>query len=292
MLHAASLLYDGAIVAERHSAVGEFLATRPAGADPTVAAIIAAAGQVTGPAFATDLDRLAHARARAHAALAEVDALLLPVTTEHPTIAAVAEDPLGINRRMGTYTNFANLLDTAAMAVPAGEADGGPFGVMLVVPAMRDHVALDLAARIAGTDPGPLLTGDVAELFVVGAHLRGQPLTSDLEQIGARFLAEVSTSDAYRMVALATVTPKPGLVRHGPGLGAPIAGELWQVSSSGLGRFLAGLPSPMGLGPVELSDQRWVTGFCCSAEAGAAGTDITAYGGWRGYLAAQAGLLS
>ena len=90
----------------------------------------------------------------------------------------------------------------------------------------------------------------------------------------------VTTSDAYRMVVLATVTPKPGLVRHGTGQGAPIAGELWKVSPAGLGRFLAGLPAPMGLGPVELADGSWVTGFCCSAEAATAGTDITSTGGW------------
>lgn len=287
LLEAAVLLYDGAIVAERYAAVGEFLAGAPAGADPTVAAIISAAGTVGGPAFAADLDRLAAARSRAHAALAGVDALLLPVTTEHPTIAAVAADPIGINRRLGTFTNFANLLDMAAMAVPAGEADGGPFGVMVVVPRLQDHVALDIAARLTGSATGPLLTTEVVELLVVGAHLRGQPLNGQLEALGARFLAEVVTSDAYQLVALDTDVPKPGLVRHGTGLGAPIAGEVWQLSPAGLGRFLADLPAPMGLGPVELSDGRWVPGFCCSAEAGAAGTDITAYGGWRAYRAAR-----
>ncbi|HEY2204209.1 MAG TPA: allophanate hydrolase [Pseudonocardia sp.] len=297
LLEAALLLYDGAVVAERHAAVGAFLATGPAGADPVVAGIIRAAADVSGSAFAADLGHLASAAAHARAALAGSDALLLPVTTEHPTIAAVLADPLGINRRLGTYTNFANLLDMAAMAVPAGEADGGPFGVMVVVPAMDDHVALDLAARLtaeapsgsapAGSAPPPL-SGDVVDLLVVGAHLRGQPLNGDLERLGARFVSAAATSDAYRMVALPTATAKPGLVRHGAGLGAPIAGELWQLSPGGLGRFLAGLPAPMGLGPVELADGRWVTGFCCSAEAGASGTDITAYGGWRAYLAARA----
>ena len=286
LLRTANLLYDGAIVAERHAAVGEFLATDPAGADPTVATIITAAAEVTGSAFAADLDRIARARVHARALLADVDALLLPVTTEHPTIAAVKADPMGINRRLGTFTNFANLLDTAAVAIPSGIADGGPFGVMLVVPTMHDHVALDLAARLTESAPGPLLTADVAQLLVVGAHLRGQPLNRQLERIGARFTAEVTTSDAYRLVALATDPPKPGLIRHGRSLGAPITGELWQVSAAGLGRFLTALPNPMGLAPVELSDGRWVTGFCCSAESGDAGTDITEHGGWLAYLSA------
>ncbi|WP_280345273.1 allophanate hydrolase, partial [Nocardia abscessus] len=136
LLGAALLLYDGALVAERYAAVGAFLDTAPASADPTVAAIIGAARAKTGPAFATDLDTLARAKATAAESLHGFDALLLPTTTEHPTIAAVHADPIGINRRMGTYTNFCNLLDMAAVAVPgASTADGAPFGVMLVTPA-------------------------------------------------------------------------------------------------------------------------------------------------------------
>ncbi|MFF0541704.1 allophanate hydrolase [Nocardia thailandica] len=285
LLDAARLLYDGALVAERYAAVGAFLDTAPDGLDPTVAAIIAAARDLPAHAFAADLDTLAHARAAARALLADVDGLLLPTTTEHPTLAAVAEDPVGINRRMGTYTNFCNLLDLAAVAVPgAPTADGLPFGVTVVVPTFGDQVAVDLAARITGDDEPPTLVVTGIDLAVFGAHLRGQPLHWQLEALGARFAGAVTTTDAYRLTALDTVPPKPGLVRHGDGLGAPIRGELFRVSPAGLGTFLAELPAPMALTAVELADGRTVTGFACTYDAAVAATDITEHGGWVDYL--------
>ncbi|MFI9405914.1 allophanate hydrolase [Nocardia sp. NPDC052316] len=285
LLDAALLLYDGAIVAERHASVGAFLATAPAGADPTVAAIIEAAGKTTGPEFAADLDALARARAAAAVLLDDFDALLLPTTTEHPSIAAVQADPIGINRRLGTYTNFGNLLDLAAIAIPGQPTtDGAPFGVMLATPAFADQVGVDLAARLLGAESTPLLVERGVELAVFGAHLRGQPLHWQLEQIGARFAGEIHTTDAYRLTALATTPPKPGLVRYGDGLGAPIAGELFRVAEAGLGSFLADLPAPMALASVELSDGRSVTGFTCTYEAAINATDITSFGGWKAYL--------
>ncbi|MFE7798230.1 allophanate hydrolase [Nocardia sp. NPDC057440] len=288
LLDAARLLYDGAIVAERYAAVGEFLDTAPAGADPTVTAIIDAARATTGPGFADDLDTLARVRAATTALLAGFHGLLLPTTTEHPSIAAVQADPLVINRRLGTYTNFCNLLDMAAVAVPGlPTAAGLPFGVMVVVPAFADQVAIDIAARIVGADPPPALVDDGTELAVFGAHLRGQPLHWQLEEIGARFAGEITTTAAYRLTALDTTPPKPGLVRHGDGLGAPILGELFRVSAAGLGRFLAALPAPMALTSIELSDGRSVIGFACTYDAAEAATDITSFGGWKAYLQHQ-----
>ncbi|WP_280482189.1 allophanate hydrolase [Nocardia cyriacigeorgica] len=286
LLDAALLLYDGAIVAERYAAVGEFLATAPPETlDPTVTAIIRAAEHTTGPGFAADLSTLATARAAAKALLDGYDGLLLPTTTEHPAIAAVQADPVTINRRMGTFTNFCNLLDMAAVAVPgAPTEDGSPFGVMVVVPAFADQVAIDIAARLIGTDSTPALFDHDAELAVFGAHLRGQPLHWQLEQIGARFAGEIRTTDAYRLTALDTTPPKPGLVRHGPGQGAPIVGELFGVSAAGLGSFLSALPAPMALANIELEDGRTVVGFACTYDAAVAATDITEFGGWKKYL--------
>ncbi|GCD18807.1 amidase [Cellulomonas algicola] len=315
MLDAATLLYDGAIVAERYEAVGAFLDTDPVDADPTVAAIIRGGRDVPAHAYVADRARLDAARADALVALDGCDLLLLPTTTEHPTIAAVQADPVGLNRRLGTYTNFVNLLDLAAVAVPAGEADGGPFGVTVIARAFDDQLALDLAARLltpvptatsptdtpppapapstSGAPPAPLLTAPLVvapgvDVLVVGAHLRGQPLNGELEDLGARFVASVRTSDAYRLVALDTTPRKPGLVRVGPGHGAPIAGEVWRVAPGALGRLLAALPGPLNLGQVELEDGTWVVGFGCTAESGLAGADLTWAGGWVAALRAGA----
>lgn len=290
MLSAARLLYDGAIVAERYEAVGAFLADAP-DADPTVRSIILSGRDTPAHAYVADRALLAAAKVEAATVLDGCDLLLLPTTTEHPTIAAVQADPLAINRRLGTYTNFVNLLDMAAVAIPAGEADGGPFGITVLSRAFDDQLALDLAARLLTSPDDPtnlddsadddrLLVGTGVDVLVVGAHLRGQPLNAELEELGARFVRAVRTSDAYRLAALDTQPRKPGLVRAGPGAGAPIAGEVWRLSPGALGRMLAGLPAPMTLGQVELADGTWVVGFGCTAESGAAGADITSTGGW------------
>ncbi|MEU4415462.1 allophanate hydrolase [Nocardia salmonicida] len=284
LLDAARLLYDGAIVAERYAAVGEFVDKGAPGLDDTVAGIISAAKELDAHSFAHDLDTLARARTTATALLAGFDGLLLPTTTEHPSIAEVEAEPLAINRRLGTYTNFCNLLDLAAVAIPGKPtADGLPFGVTVVAPAFADQLAVDLAARVTGI-PAPLLVETGVPLAVFGAHLRGQPLHWQLEQLGARFAGEITTTDAYRLTALDTTPPKPGLVRHGDGQGAPILGELFLVSPAGLGRFLAELPPPMALTSIDLSDGRAVVGFACSYDAAVAATDITRFGSWVGYL--------
>ncbi|TQF69417.1 allophanate hydrolase [Rhodococcus spelaei] len=284
LLAAARLLYDGAVVAQRYAAVGRFLDTHPDGADPTVAAIVAAARTPAAHELVADLDAVLRAKAAAAVTLAGCDALLLPTTTEHPTIAGVQADPTGVNRRMGTFTNFCNLLDMAAVAVPgASTAQGHPFGVMFVVPAFGDQVAIDLAARLTGA-PAPTLVDTGVELAVFGAHLRGQPLHWQLEQLGARLVETVTTTDAYRLYALDTVPLKPGLVRRGAGLGAPVIGEVFRVSAAGLGGFLAALPAPMALTSVELSDGRSVVGFSCTHDAIDGATDITEFGGWVAYL--------
>ncbi|MFB8001471.1 allophanate hydrolase [Nocardia sp. NPDC056000] len=288
LLEAALLLYDGSIVAERYAAVGAFLDTAPAGADPTVAAIISAAAATTGPGFAADLDTLARARAFAAELLEPFDALLLPTTTEHPSLAAVQADPIGINRRLGTFTNFCNLVDLAAVAIPgAATATGYPFGVMIVVPAFADQVAVDIAARLQNADTAPLLVDRGVDLAVFGAHLRDQPLHWQLEELGARFAGAIRTTDAYRLTAMATTPPKPGLVRTEPGAGAPIPGELYRLSEAALGRFLAALPAPMALTAIELEDGRGVIGFTATHDATATAADITEYGGWRAYLSAR-----
>ncbi|OBG18716.1 allophanate hydrolase [Mycobacterium sp. 852002-51057_SCH5723018] len=231
LLDAALLLYDGAFVAERYTAVGEFLETRPAGADPVVASIITAGRAITGPAFAADLNALARARADAAQLLGGFDALLLPTTTEHPTLAEVRADPYSINRRMGTYTNFGNLLDMAAVAVPgAATATGAPFGVTVVVPAFADQTAVDIAARLSGTT-SPLLVETGCDVALSGAQVT---MRRQLEQLGARYTARVNTMER----------------------GATVEGDLFRISEAGLGHLLASLPVPATLSRVHLENGR------------------------------------
>jgi len=288
-LAAAELLYGGALVAERYAAVGAFLDTTPDDADPIVAAIIGGARDIPAAAMVTDLQRLDEFRLSAREMFAHVDALLLPTTTEHPTIAQVLADPIGVNDRLGTYTNFANLLDLAGVAVPAGQVEGTHFGVTVLVPAFHDRVAADVARLLSPPDPhqppAEVVVGaqPALPLVVVGAHMSEQPLNDQLTEPGARRVGWVSTAAEYRLYALPTTPPKPGLV-HTPGRGAAIRGEKWLLPPAGLGTFLASLPPPLALGPVQLSDGDFVTGFLCPAAAAETGTDITAHGGWAAFL--------
>ncbi|WP_419774923.1 allophanate hydrolase [Glycomyces harbinensis] len=275
LLDAALLLYEGALIAERHAAFGAHIDAWPADADPTVAQIVAGAGKFTAADLVADQQALRAAQQHAAVLLTGFDALVLPTAPLHPTLADVAADPIGVNAAMGTYTNFVNLLDMAAVALPAGNAGTKGFGISVIVPAFHDQIAIDLAARAAG-EPPALFAPAEAELVVFGAHLTGFPLNHQLTDLGARLAGEVATAPAYRMYELATEPPKPLVVRSGDGASLP--GERWLLSPAALGRFLAALPAPMTLGKVELADGTWATGFVANEPAG---EDITAVGGWR-----------
>ncbi|WP_330303332.1 MULTISPECIES: allophanate hydrolase [unclassified Streptomyces] len=275
---AAAMLYEGAFVAERYTAVGSFvdklITEGGEGLDPTVAGIITRARDIPAHQLYADQDRLAELRTRAIAQLGDADALLLPTTPGHPTLAEVAADPLGANARLGRFTNSTNLFDLAAVAVPAGLTPAGlPFGVMLIGPAFTD----ERLARIAG------LLQPRLRIAVVGAHLSGQPLNTQLLSLGAEWESTTTTAPVYRLHALPTTPPKPGLVHIGEG-GAAIEAEVWRLPAEGLGQLLAALPRPMALGQVELADGSRVPGFLCEPGALAEAPDITAYGGWRAYL--------
>nr|WP_313777049.1 allophanate hydrolase [Mycobacterium sp.] len=291
-LEAARLLYDGGLVAERHEAAGAFVdAHRGAeDLDPTVAAIIAAAGVVPATRLLADRARLSELTAAAMNTLADCHALLVPTTTEHPTLAEVAADPVGVNSRLGTYTNFCNLMDLCAVAVPSGTGShGAQFGVSVLARAGADALALDIARLVtespAEAAPWPARAGlDTTTLLVVGAHLRGQPLAWQLDDRGARWCGPVHTAPQYRLARLDTDPPKPGLARVAPGDGAAIYGELWLIGTAMLGDFLAALPAPMSLGRATLADGTEVVGFGCTTEAWESGQDITHHGDWPGYL--------
>ncbi|MEN3307468.1 MAG: allophanate hydrolase [Micromonosporaceae bacterium] len=287
-LAAAALLYGGGWLAERWAAFGHLL--DGPGVDPTVRAVVTPGRDVTGATVFEAADRLAGLRRATEPVWAEVDALLLPVTPGHPTLAEVAADPVGVNARLGTYTNFVNLLDLCAVAVPAGtREDGLPFGVQLIAPAFADAPLLDLAARWCGEPaPPPPVPAGFSLLAVCGAHLSGLPLNPQLVGLGGRLHSRARTAAGYRLYRLpGTGVPRPALVRTGDGPAEGVPVEVWQLPDQAVGALLGTVPPPLGFGPVALSDGSTVAGFRADALAVRDGTDITGSGGWRHYLAAS-----
>jgi allophanate hydrolase len=310
-LAAARLLYEGPWLAERWLAFGHLL--DGPGVDPTVRQIVSPGRDLPATDVFAAADRLAALRRRTEPVWADADALLLPVTPGHPTLAEVAADPVGVNSRLGTYTNFVNLLDLCAVALPAGRREAGrreggrreggrreggrreggrregglPFGVQLIAPAFADEPLLDLAARWAGEPErlAPVPAGETL-LAVCGAHLSGLPLNPQLLRLGARLRLRARTAGGYRLFRLpGPGVPRPGLVRTGDGPAGGLPVEVWQLSQQALGALLGAVPAPLGFGPVELDDGAMVTGFLAPERAVAGALDVTAAGGWRGYLA-------
>ncbi|HTM44212.1 MAG TPA: allophanate hydrolase [Polyangiaceae bacterium] len=284
-LAAAELLYAGPWVAERYAAVGQFIEEHPGAVDPTVAKIILAGKNFS----AADCFRAQHALAglqqQAAAILREVDFLLLPTAPTSYTLQQVAEEPLQLNMNLGRYTNFVNLLDMSAVAVPAGFTDTGlSFGVTLMSAAWAEAALLQFAAQFCGEKPPAIAGNNEIILAVAGAHLSGQPLNHQLTSRGARLVQTCKTSGEYRLYALNTVPPKPGLVLSPGFAGAGIDVELWALTAEAFGSFVAEVPAPMTIGSVVLENGKTVKGFLCEPFALEGARDITHHGGWRAFL--------
>ena len=298
-LEAGRLLYQGAFLAERYDAVGAWVDAHPDDVDPVVGPIISSGAGLPAARLARDTDTLARLAATAAELLASAGAcsLVLPTVTHHPTLAEVAADPVGVNARLGVFTHFVNLLDLCAVAVPSEPVDGLPFGVSLIGPAWSDRVQADLARRMEHADDAEAPASDdtwarpafpSVRLAVAGAHLSGQPLNRQLTDRGARLVTTTTTAPAYRLYALATEPPKPGLVRVGDGAsGAAIEVEVWELPPAGFATFVAALPHPMSIGPVTLADGSEVPGFGCEPAALDGAHDITGSGGWRAHLSGR-----
>jgi allophanate hydrolase len=290
-LQAARLLYEAPFVSERTAAFGHLLEPDGPHLDPTVASIVRGGAKYSAvEAFAASHE-LMRLRRLASSTFVTADALLLPVTPWHPTLTQVAADPIGANSRNGTFTNMTNLLDLCAIALPAGmRSDGLPFGVQLLAPAFADSALLQLAARWAGEDASTpwRLPSARSLVAVAGAHLSGQPANRELLALGGRLHARARTAGGYRMFAVPGPFPRPGLVRSGdPGLDG-VEVEVWDLPATSLGPLAASIAEPLSLGLLDLDDGTTVTGFVADAAVADAANEITAFGGWRAYLAARA----
>jgi allophanate hydrolase len=278
---AGKLLYGSALATERAAAFGSFAAAHPDAMDPTVLAIVTAAAQHRGTDVVDAFELLAQHRERTQPTWDTVDVLVVPTIVRHPTIDEVLQDPFGPNAQLGTYTNFVNLLDLCAMAVPAGHrANGLPFGVSLVAPAHAEALLFATAAAVTGEASPPVRRR--TRLAVVGAHLSGEPLNHQLLELGARLVTATTTAPEYRLFDLGTTPARPGMVRQ-RSAGAAIALEVWEFDADGLGTFLPRVPAPLAIGSVELADGSTVLGFLCESYALDGARDITEFGGWRAY---------
>jgi allophanate hydrolase len=288
---AADLLYAGPWVAERYAAVGAFLDSHGEEIDPTVREIIGGARRYSAADAYSAEYKLREIRRCTEGEWSRMDVLLVPTAPTIYTREAVAADPIRLNSNLGYYTNFVNLLDLAALAVPAGFRDDGlPFGISLIGPAFSDEALLCLGSQFhaAGgpaVDLGACPPGCVL-LAVVGAHLSGQPLNWQLTERGGRFVRTCRTAPGYRLYALdGTVPPKPGLVRDENFQGPGIELEVWALPENEFGGFVAAIPAPLGIGTVTLSTGEAVKCFVVEPYAIHHARDITHYGGWRNFLA-------
>ncbi len=299
----ARLLYEGPWVAERYLAIRELIDSTPEAVHPVTRQITLGGKTVSAADTFAALYRLQALRKIADQTFAGFDALVLPTAPTTYTVDQVLADPITLNSRLGTYTNFVNLLDLCGLAVPASiGANGLPFGITLLAPGGRDAELAsigrifhaDTALPLGATGkPQPALaavkaapTAEGINIAVVGAHLSGMALNSELTNLDGTLMSATETAADYKLYALkGTVPPKPGMLRVARGAGAAIAVEVWTLSPAAFGRLVAAIPQPLSIGTITLADGTMVKGFLVEPAALDGARDITHFGGWRAYMA-------
>jgi allophanate hydrolase len=292
LLEAALLLYGGPWVAERTAAMEEILTTNPDAIDDTVRRVVEPGLKMTAVELFNGIYRLADLKRYADEMWDQIDVLAFPTTGTTYRVSEMLAAPVALNSNLGLYTNFVNLLDMAALAVPAGiRGNGTGFGITLIGPADTDHGLLEMAENyLAAADlpavPPLDLEGKVqtVKLAVVGAHLKDMPLHWQLTSRDATFVGAYETAPTYRLYAMVdSVPPKPALVHSEDG--AAIAVEVYELDVAAFGSFVADVPAPLAIGTVTLSDGTSVKGFVSEPRASVGAEDITDLGGWRAFIA-------
>lgn len=297
-LETARLLYEGPWVAERYAVIADLISNKPEALYPVTRQVIEKGRDLSAVESFRGQYRLESLRRASEAVWSTVDVIVTPTAGNHYRIDAVTADPIQLNNNLGYYTNFVNLLDLAAVAVPSGfQANGLPFGITLLAPAFYDDALLLLAGRLhhaagltLGTSsvpvpvPTPVANDEEFLITVCGAHMSGLTLNHELTTRGGRLISRTQTAACYRLYRLPGGPPqRPGLVRVNEN-GAAIELEVWALSATKIGEFIAGIPAPLSIGRVALADGTAVAGFVCEAYAARDALDITAHKGWRGYL--------
>jgi allophanate hydrolase len=286
----ALLLYEGPWVAERYAATKPLIESRPEAFHPVTLKIISGATKLSAVSAFEAMYRLAELKRETLPLIESVDCLAVPTVPRMYSVAEVEADPVALNSNLGTYTNFVNLLDLAAISVPCGKrSDALPSSLTLIGRAGSDSHLAALAQLIERGVRGAApqrVAADRIEIAVVGAHLSGLPLNHELTGAGGVFVRAADTRPDYRLFALPnTNPPKPGLLRVADGEGAAIATEVWALDPAAFGAFVARIPAPLGIGTLRLADGTTPKGFVVEAEAVRGATDVSGYGGWRAFLA-------
>ncbi len=285
--------------------IRNLLASSPDAIHPVTREIIAPGARLSAAETFSALYRLQGMRKIAERILSNFDAMVLPTAPTVYTTAQVLADPLLLNSRLGTYTNFVNLLDLCGLALPASfRADGLPFGITLLAPAGHDALLASIgrvfhaetglamgATNIAQPPLAPLpaaVARDDIAIAVVGAHLSGMALNGELKALSGRLVETTMTAPDYRLYALDTSPPKPGLLRVEANTGTSVELEIWALSPAAFGEFVAAVPPPLSIGTIRLADGRNVKGFIVEPAALDGARDISAFGGWRAYMAEAA----
>jgi allophanate hydrolase len=309
LLEAAQLLYQGPWIAERYASIAENIAPDSADLLPVLREILSSGSQRNAIEVFRAQQRLQVLRRASEKIFSACDILLLPTVPTLFTLAQIAAEPIKRNSELGRFTNFVNLLDLAAIAVPAAfTAKDLPFGVTLIAPAFQDDALLQLASawqRATGLGlgagqwqiPEPLLpaahlktynpnvtVSSMVPLLVFGLHLQGQPLAPEMENLEAIWVGETRTAPGYAMHLIVKGDRRlPGVLRA-HGAAGNLLGEIWNVPSPALGSFIQGIKAPLSLGWIELADGGSILGFLTEADAIKESLDITALGGWKAYL--------
>jgi allophanate hydrolase len=301
----ARLLYEGPWVAERYLVIRDLLASSPEAVHPVTREITISGARLSAADTFAALYRLQALRKISERAFAGIDALVLPTAPTVYSTAQVLANPIELNSRLGTYTNFVNLLDLCGLALPSAiRPDEIPFGITLLAPAGQDaqlasigrvfHADTKLTLGSRRVSQPPLATlparvgGEEIAIAVVGAHLSGMALNGELKALGGRLLEATSTAPDYKLYALDTTPPKPGMLRVDAGAGSSIELEIWELSAGNFGKFVAAIPPPLSIGTVRLADGRGIKGFIVEAADVTGARDISAFNGWRAFVTQKA----
>lgn len=293
-LESARLLYEGPWVAERYLACRDLIENSPESMMPVTRKIISNGNNFSALDYFSSEYKLKALAREASAILNGIDVIATPTIGRPYTLNEIAEDPVVLNSNLGYYTNFMNLLDMAALAVPAGDLDDNlQFSITLFHHAGSDMWLMKLADQILAGTLLPLPESTTSgpskvKVAVCGAHLSGFPLNWQLTERGATLVEQTQTAPFYRLFDLNEShlpVKRPGLARV-PDNGTSIHVEVWEMPASEFGSFVAAIPPPLGIGKCELLSGEWVSSFICEGYfIDTPGViDISHHSGWPAYM--------